>query len=184
MSATLEALNDQLQELLQQRLELEDEIREIEEAVAALLAPRPVSALPVLPEIRPTTRGFKMDEWPQSITKSRNGRTVRRVQVSVPAGATTDLVWENITYTQAESLVIALDASYGSYSKLELADATLAGLSNVVGSNLFDLVKEPFPGAVWRAAGPPRVEAVKHGRCTVALPLKTRNDISLLTTAD
>jgi hypothetical protein len=129
-----------------------------------------------------------MAEWPQTRIKTRNGRTVRMAQTDSPAGATMDLVWENITYAQAEAIAVAWDDSYGIYGALLLDAATLAGLSDADGSNLSGLVLQPFPGATWRASGPPVAEAVKRKRCTVRLPLVARNDflkpLSFLATLD
>jgi hypothetical protein len=135
-----------------------------------------MSIVNALPGIAPTARSFKMAEWPQTRIKTRAGRTVRLAQVDTPAGATMDLVWENITYTQAETICNAWDVNYGIYGTLLLDAATLAGLSDEAGSNVSGLMLQPFPGATWRASGPPVAEAVKRRRCTVRLPLVARND--------
>lgn len=160
--------------------------------------------LTALPGIRPSLRSFGMDEWPQGGAKMRGGRSMRWAQVSAPAGARMELSWENINYAQAELISAAWDANYGTYGNLQLAGETLAGLgalsgsilvtlsgdpittlagdlittdAAIVGSGLADLIEQPFPDAIWRFEGPPVVEAVKAGRCTVRLLLRTRHDL-------
>lgn len=111
-----------------------------------------------------------MDRWPQKEVKMRGGRTAKWPLVNTPAGASLDLVWENITHAEAEQLAAVWDANYGLYGAVALDAATLAGL----GSSLATLIQQPFPGCEWRAQSPPVIESVKAGRCTVRLPLRTR----------
>jgi hypothetical protein len=86
------------------------------------------------------------------------------------------LAWENITYTQAEQLCKVWDDSYGIYGSLSqapsipLTEEILAGTSG----ELKTLLALPFPGSSWHFAAPPRVKAVKAGRCTVEIPIKLR----------
>jgi len=114
-----------------------------------------------------------MDEWPQTDVKMRGGRKMRWAQVNAPAGASTEIAWENIAYAQAETILAAWDANYGLYGSVTLVADTLSGLD----AGLAAVIQQPFPGAVWRAEEPPVVEAVKAGRCIVRLRLRTRRNI-------
>jgi hypothetical protein len=127
-----------------------------------------------LPGIAPTVRDFTIDEWPQNRAKMRGGRTLRWSQLSRPSGASLVLAWENITYAQAESISTVWDANYGIYGAVDLPTEVLAGL----GTELAELVETPFAGVTWRAVEAPTIEAVKAGRCTVRLALRTRQGIS------
>lgn len=103
----------------------------------------------------------------------RNGRTAKWAQVNAPAGASTEIAWENITYAEAELILQVWDASYGLYGRINLAPSTLSGL----GSGLAAIIEQPFPNTAWRAEGPPTIEPVKAKRCSVRLQLRTRRDI-------
>jgi hypothetical protein len=135
-----------------------------------------VNIINALPGIVPTARTFTMGQWPQRRMKMRNGRTVRWGLCNKPSGDKMELVWENITYTQAEQLCIVWDNNYGIYgslsqaSSLEITQEILAGTSG----GLKSLLTLPFPSASWHFAGPPQVEAVKAGRCSVRIPIKIR----------
>jgi hypothetical protein len=80
------------------------------------------------------------------------------------------LVWENITYAQAESLCIVWDQNYGIYGQVLLPSQTLAGTSG----GLTTLMATPFAGATWQFTGPPKVVPVKARRCTVEMPIGVR----------
>ena len=123
-----------------------------------------------LPGIVPTARSHAMGQWPQKRIKMRNGRTVRWPLCSKPSDDGMELVWENITYAQAEQLCIVWDRDYGIYGSITLPPETLAGTSGGLNS----LLALPFPGATWHFAGAPQVEAVKARRCTVRMPIKVR----------
>lgn len=129
-----------------------------------------MSIVNALPGIAPTARTQTMATWPQGRMKMRNGRTVRWGLSSRPTNDKIELVWENITYAQAEQLCAIWDASYGIYGQLALPPEIFAGTSGDLGS----FVGAPFPNTSWAFAGPPEVEAVKARRCTVSIPIKTR----------
>ena len=103
-----------------------------------------MSILTALPGIRPTTRAFSMEEWPQGQAKSRSGRIVKWAQVSRPTGASLELAWENITYAQAQTLLNVWDANYGTYGTVDLVIESLAGLD----TGLAALIDQPFMGVV------------------------------------
>lgn len=130
----------------------------------------------LLPGIMPTARTFTMGQWPQKRVKMRNGRTAHWGLCNKPSGDKMDLAWENITYLQAETLCRVWDDNYGIYGSLSqapsipLTEEILAGTSG----ELKTLLALPFPGSSWHFAGPPRVEAVKAGRCSVRIPIKLR----------
>jgi hypothetical protein len=132
-----------------------------------------MSIVTALPGIRPTTRAFTMDEWPQGQAKMRSGRVVKWVQANSPSGASLELVWENITNAQAETICDVWDANYGIYGSVDVVTETLAGLN----SSLDVLINQPFANVLWRSEGPPVVEAVKRNRCTVRLTLRSRRDL-------
>lgn len=123
-----------------------------------------------LPGIVPTLRDYDMGRWPQSKMKMRNGRVQRWGLSSIPTGDKMRLVWENITYAQAESLCIIWDRNYGIYGQVLLPPETLAGTSG----GLTTLMATPFAGATWQFTGPPQVKPVKARRCTVEMPIGVR----------
>ena len=123
-----------------------------------------------LPGIVPTVRDYDMGQWPQGKMKMRNGRVQRWGLSSIPTGDKMRLVWENITYAQAESLCIVWDQNYGIYGEVLLPPETLAGTSE----ELAALLAGPFAGATWQFSAPPKVVAVKARRCTVEMPISVR----------
>lgn len=106
----------------------------------------------------------------------RNGRTVRWPLCSRPSGDKIDLVWQNITYGQAEQLCSVWDDNYGRYGSLSsapsipLTEEILAGTSE----ELKQFLALPFPGASWHFTGSPKIESVKPRRCTVRMPIGVR----------
>ena len=129
-----------------------------------------MSIINALPGIVPTARTYSMGQWPQKRMKMRNARTVRWPLCSKPSGDKMDLVWENITYAQAEQLCAVWDSNYGIYGQLTLPAATLTGTSGALNSFL----ATPYAGVTWHFVGNPQVESVKAGRCTVRMPIGTR----------
>lgn len=123
-----------------------------------------------LPGLVPTLRDYDMGQWPQSKMKMRNGRVQRWGLSSIPTGDKMRLVWENITYAQAESLCIVWDQNYGIYGEVLLPPETLAGTNG----GLATLMATPFAGATWQFTGPPKVVPVKARRCTVEMPIGVR----------
>lgn len=105
-----------------------------------------------------------------------------------------ELIWENITFAQAELLCAIWDANYGIYGGLRLApglvlgttggkiivtqngyallskDGTLAGTRG----ELAALLTTPFAGATWHFSAPPQVDSVKAGRCSVRMPIRAK----------
>lgn len=129
-----------------------------------------MSIVTALPGITPTLRPYTMGRWPQGRMKMRNGREARWGLSSRPTGDRMELVWENITYTQAEQICQAWDTNYGIYGRVTLPAAVRAGTSGGLNS----LLNAPFPGATWHFAGPPQIEAVKNKRCTVSIAISVR----------
>lgn len=128
-----------------------------------------------LPGIEPTARSYSMGKWPQGRMVMRNGKTVRWGLSSRPTGDMMELMWENITYAEAEQLCIVWDNNYGIYGMIgnqviPLTPELLAGTSG----GLASLMTEPFAGATWVFAGPPTVEPVKARRCSVRIPIRVR----------
>lgn len=129
-----------------------------------------------LPGIVPTARTYTMGQWPQKRMKMRNARIARWGLCSKPSGDRMELVWENVTYAQAEQLCIVWDRNYGIYGSLSLPPSInltpeiLAGTTGGLNS----LLAIPFAGATWHFVGAPQVDAVKAGRCTVRMPIGVR----------
>ena len=111
-----------------------------------------------------------MGRWPQGQMRMRNGRTVRWGLSSRPTGDQMELAWENVTYAEAEQLARLWELNYGIYGQLTLPTQTLAGTSEALG----DFLALPFPGATWHFIGPPVIESVKAGRCTIRMPIGVR----------
>lgn len=129
-----------------------------------------MSIINALPGIQPTARPYTMGQWAQKSIKMRNGRNVRWGLSSRQSRDRIELTWENITFAQAELLSAVWDANYGITGDLTLQPETLAGASG----NLAALLAQPFPNTTWCFAGSPQITAVKAGRCTVRMQIKTR----------
>lgn len=134
-----------------------------------------MSILNALPGISPSVRTFGMDRWVKGSVKMRNGSTATWPLTNSPAGASMELVWENITHSQAELLASTWDANYGIHGRLELNADNLAGMD----AGLSDLVKQPAQKTSWGFAGPPVIESVKNGRCTVRASLINKRPIAV-----
>ena len=141
-----------------------------------------MNILNALPGIVPTARTFTMGRWPQKRIKMRNARIARWGLCNKPSGDKMELAWENITYAQAELICIVWDNNYGLYGTLALPPVPnvqqTAGLTPEIvdgtSGALRSLLTLPFPGATWHLGGPPQVQAVKAGRCTVRMLITMR----------
>jgi hypothetical protein len=123
-----------------------------------------------LPGITPTARPYTMGQWPQARKKMRNGRVARWPLSARPSGDKMELVWQNITYTEAEQLSKVWDENYGIYGRVILPPEIFAGTSG----ELRTFLAMPFPGATWHFVGSPQITAVKAGRCTMRMPIGVR----------
>jgi hypothetical protein len=129
-----------------------------------------ISIFHALPGIVPSARDYDMGQWPQGKMKMRNGRVQRWGLGSIPSGDRMRLVWENITYQQAESLCAIWEQNYGIYGQVILPPEILAGTSG----GLTTLMATPFAGATWHFSGNPKVVPTKAKRCTVEMPISVR----------
>lgn len=127
-----------------------------------------------LPGITPTARPYTMGQWPQTRKKMRNGRVARWPLSARPSGDKMELVWQNITYAEAEQLSKVWDENYGIYGRVALPPEIFAG----TGGDLQAFLALPFPGATWHFVGSPQITAVKAGRCTMRMPIGVRGSAS------
>lgn len=157
-----------------------------------------MSIVNALPGIVPSLRSYSMGVWPQRRMKMRNKRTARWGLANMSTDEKLELTWENVTYAQAEQLVRVWDLNYGIYGKVTLPAEIFAGtempvrLATLSGKiittlggkalsvdgtdsgGLSGLMALPFASTAWRFTEPPRVTAVKTGRCTVQMPIGAR----------
>lgn len=81
-----------------------------------------------------------------------------------------DLEWENITWSQAEQLMAAYDASFARYGTLVIPPATMAGASQELTTFLLSF----HPGTTWHFSGGPTVRPSSSGRCNVSFSVQAR----------
>lgn len=160
-----------------------------------------MSIVNALPGIVPSLRSYSMGEWPQRRMKMRNKRIVKWGLANISTNEKLELAWENITYAQAEQLVRVWDLNYGTYGRVTLPAEFFAGTETQVclatlsgkiittldgkalavdGSDsggLSGLMALPFVSTAWRFTEPPRVTAVKAGRCTVQMSIGANGSI-------
>ena len=125
------------------------------------------------PEIKPSTRKFKMGDIPSTTYTSLSGAIFKRSFGNVKTDYTLDLTFKNIPDSTTESNKSSTTAILGHYeevsgtfSSFAIPDIVFAG----VNSNVKNHIQAPT-GIKWRYAKPPEVQSVQSNLSTVTVSL-------------
>jgi len=124
------------------------------------------------PEIRPTTRKFKMGDTPSAIYTSLSGAIFKRSFGNLKTNYTLDLTFKNIpdstteNFRSTEAILTHYDGVDGTFSSFTIPDLVFAG----VDSNVKGYIQAPT-GIRWRYSKPPEVQSVQSNLSTVTVSL-------------
>jgi hypothetical protein len=125
----------------------------------------------LFPRFRPTERQFTPGVLPQTVAETESQRIVRKPLASKAGGALLELVFTNITDSEAQQIQATHTATLGTFGTLQLPGELFAG-----DPDLEAFVLEI--GGLWRFLEPPTIEWAKRGRCTVRVRLLSYRDSS------
>ena len=134
------------------------------------------------PNIKPTTRSFKMGDYPSKTYRSLSGVIFKRAFGNRQTGYTLDLTFKNVgdaaelrTHAGfAKQIIDHYNDVDGTFSSFTLAARVFEGMDDDLWHLLPGLKKDlpANPSNVkWRYAEPPQVQSVKSGVSTVTVNL-------------
>ena len=126
------------------------------------------------PEIKPTSRRFRMGDIPSTTYTSLSGAVFRRAYGNKKTGYTLDLTFENIsditelrTFSGTTNQILNhYESVNGTFKSFSLTNTTFSGMGTGVRSR----IKAPS-NVKWRYASPPEVRAVYSDISTVTVKL-------------
>jgi hypothetical protein len=124
------------------------------------------------PEIKPTTRKFKMGDTPSTTYTSLSGAIFKRSFGNVKTNYTLDLTFKNIpdstteNFKSTEAILTHYEGADGTFSSFTIPDLVFAG----VNSNVKGYIQAPT-GIKWRYSRPPEVQSVQSNLSTVTVSL-------------
>ena len=126
------------------------------------------------PSIKPTTRSFKIGDYPSKPYRSLSGVILKRAFGNRQTGYTLDLTFKNVgdaaelrTHAGfAKQIIDHYNDVDGTFDKFSLPDRMFAGMDN----SLESLIQAPS-NISWRYASPPEVQSVQAGISTVTVKL-------------
>jgi len=126
------------------------------------------------PEIKPTSRRFRMGDIPSTTYTSLSGAVFRRAYGNKKTGYTLDLTFENISDTTelrtnsgtTNAILNHYESVNGTFKSFSLTNTTFSGMGTGVRSR----IKAPS-NVKWRYASPPEVRAVYSDISTVTVKL-------------
>jgi hypothetical protein len=87
------------------------------------------------------------------------------LMASRPGNGLLALTYENISHADANSFIIAYEASYGSGRSFGLPSGLYSGLDPVLTAYI-------NTNLLWRWDGPPQISSIKDSVCTVSTSLR------------
>lgn len=128
------------------------------------------------PSITPSSRSFSAPVYPVTSYRSQSGTTTRRLWASAPSNARLSLSYNNISDTNARSLLDCYKNAFGSIEALSLPSAIFSGAE----TTLATFMSSPDLVLTWHFAddSPPKVDSVVPGRSSVTLELIASLDYS------
>jgi hypothetical protein len=131
-------------------------------------------AAPNFPQIRPTTRRFKMGDIPSTTYTSLSGAVFRRAYGNKKTGYTLDLTFENISDTRefrfesgtTNDILNHYEEVNGTFETFAIYNTTFVG----IGEDVKNRIKSPS-NVKWRYAKPPEVKSVQSDISTVTVSL-------------
>ena len=126
------------------------------------------------PEIKPTSRRFRMGDIPSTTYTSLSGAVFRRAYGNKKSGYTLDLTFENISDTTelrtnsgtTNAILNHYESVNGTFKSFSLTNTTFSGMGTGVRSR----IKTPS-NVKWRYSSPPEVRAVYNNISTVTVKL-------------
>lgn len=125
------------------------------------------------PPMRPTTRTFRLGDYPTKKYTSLSGATFRRQFGNRQTGYTVEFTFKNIgdaaelrEYSGTTFLILDHFNKVGTNLGFTLGDRMFAGMDESIES----MIQAPS-NILWRFAEPPRVQSVKPGVSTVSVKL-------------
>ena len=126
------------------------------------------------PNIKPTTRSFKMGDYPSKTYRSLSGTIFKRAFGNKQTGYTLNLTFRNIgdafelrtNSGAAKEIIDHYNDVDGTFSSFTLPARVFEGMDN----DFRDLIRSPS-NIKWRYAEPPQVQSVKSGVSTVTVNL-------------
>ena len=122
------------------------------------------------PEIKPSTRKFKMGDIPSKTYTSLSGAVFRRAFGNKKSNYTLDLTFKNIPDTtdvdfrSTEHILDHYDGTEGTFSSFSIPNSVFAGMEEAVS----DYIQAPA-NIKWRYAKPPEVQSVQSDLSTVTV---------------
>tara|TARA_B100000902_G_C27059965_1_gene788621 strand:- start:399 stop:806 length:408 start_codon:yes stop_codon:yes gene_type:complete len=122
------------------------------------------------PEIKPSTRKFKMGDIPSKTYTSLSGAVFRRAFGNKKSNYTLDLTFKNIPDTtdvdfrSTEHILDHYDGTEGTFSSFSIPNSVFAGMEEAVS----DYIQAPA-NIKWRYAKPPEVQSVQSNLSTVTV---------------
>ncbi len=121
------------------------------------------------PEIKPTTRKFKMGDIPSTTYTSLSGAVFRRAFGNKKSNYTLDLTFKNIpdvnsTPQSTQSILSHYDGADGTFSSFTIPGLVFAGMND----NVTTYVQAPT-SIKWRYSKPPEVQSVQSNLSTVTV---------------
>lgn len=122
------------------------------------------------PEIKPSTRKFKMGDIPSTTYTSLSGAVFRRAFGNRKTNYTLDLTFKNIPDTtdvdfrSTEHILDHYDGAEGTFSSFSIPNSVFAGMEEAVSGYI------QAPADIkWRYAKPPEVQSVQSSLSTVTV---------------
>jgi len=116
------------------------------------------------PGIKPSSRSFKLGNYPTKVYRAASGATVKRAFGNRPFGYELELAFENISDATAVQILDHYDATQGGFERFTLPAELFAGMATALTGKIQSpaLIK-------WEYAGAPEVQSSIVGRSSVTL---------------
>tara|TARA_B100001093_G_scaffold433894_1_gene431082 strand:- start:1434 stop:1847 length:414 start_codon:yes stop_codon:yes gene_type:complete len=122
------------------------------------------------PDIKPTTRKFKMGDIPSTTYTSLSGVVFKRAFGNTKTNYTLDLTFKNISDSSdvdsrtTTGILKHYDQANGTFSSFTVPDPVFVGMEDAV----LDYIQAPAD-IKWRYAKPPEVQSVQSNLSTVTV---------------
>jgi hypothetical protein len=116
------------------------------------------------PQIKPSSREFRMGTYPTKIYRSLAGTTVKRSFGNKPHSYELGVEFQNIKDPVLEQILAHYDDTAGGFVRFALPSAIFAGMDTAIRAR----IQSPN-GIQWEYAGPPEVQSVFNGVSTVSI---------------
>lgn len=123
------------------------------------------------PSIKPTSRSFRLGQFPVKSYRALSGATVKRAFGNRASGYQLELGFENIPDNTAALLLSHYNNSSGGFDRFTLPAEVFAGMNSTLTSHI-----QAPANIKWEYAGPPKVQSVFLGRSSVSVTLSGELD--------